>query len=97
MRRIWESCFGEAYRPVVFWVFIEPTRLEIIRCGIRDPSTILQGFIPRLKPKPLAVHVRGRQGANHIFSLEGRGMAQADTGTVVFPVNESGHSTGNDK
>jgi hypothetical protein len=72
------------------WVFIEPTRIAILRCGIRRP---LPPILPRfphsgLKPKPLAVHVEVARN-NHIFSLEMQRNGTSGT-LLVIPVNERG-------
>src|SRR5258707_403446 len=72
------------------WVFIEPTRIAILRCGIRRP---LPPILPRLhysglKPKPLAVHVEVAR-SDHIFSLEMQRNGTSGT-LLVLPVNERG-------
>jgi hypothetical protein len=72
------------------WVFIEPTRIAILRCGIRRP---LPPILPRLhypglKPRPLAVHVEVAR-SNHVLPLE---MQRNCTrrALLVFAVNERG-------
>src|SRR5579863_7932421 len=70
------------------WVFIEPTRIAILRCGIRRPlpPVLPRLHYSRLKPRPLAVHVEVTR-SDHIFSLEMQGNG-ASGALLGFPVNE---------